>query len=126
MTPDPEETTYTSADEWPTDDDGGQDMTLPSGAKVRIAAPPVMWLAATGKIPANLVAIGKRHEADKKDWTPAEQQTAVEWLVAESFIEPKVSATKKPGYLSLDRISDRDKEAVAMRLRLQDYANAMK
>ena len=126
MTPDPEETTYTSAEEWPTDDDGGQDMTLPSGAKVRIAAPPVMWLAATGKIPANLVAIGKRHEADKKDWTPAEQQTAVEWLVAESFIEPKVSATKKPGYLSLDRISDRDKEAVAMRLRLQDYANAMK
>ena len=72
MSEEPEEPTYTSAEEWPTDDDGGQDMTLPSGAKVRIAAPPVMWLAATGKIPANLVAIGKRHEADKKDWTPAE------------------------------------------------------
>ena len=126
MTPDPEETTYTSAEEWPVDDDGGQDMTLPSGAKVRVAAPPVLWLAATGKIPANLMAIGKKHQADKKDWTPDEQQTALEWLVASSFVEPKVSATKKPGHLSLDRISDRDKEAVAMRLRLQDYANAMK
>jgi hypothetical protein len=125
MTPESEETTYTSAEEWPTDD-GAEDLTLPSGAKVRVAPPPVFWLGVTGRIPAHLQAIAKKHQADGKDWAPAENQQVVEWLISESFIEPKVSLGKKPGCLLIAKLSDRDKEAVVMELRLPAYVGALK
>ena len=120
-----EDAAYTSADEWPADD-GGEDLVLPSGAKVRVAPPPVLWLGMTGQIPAHLVAIARHHEADGKDWTPAENMQAIEWLVAVAFVEPKVSIARKAGYLPISKLSDRDKEAVAMKLRIQNYAAALK
>lgn len=118
---------YTPADEWPTDD-GGEDMALPSGAKVRVAAPPVMLLGMTGELPAHLLAIGKKHQADKKPWTAAETRASLEWLIAESFVKPKASIAKNPpkGVLSIARMSDRDKEYVAMHLHLQTYAGALR
>jgi len=123
----PAELAYTPADEWQTDD-GGQDLVLPSGNTVRIAPPPVLWLGMTGKIPAHLVAIGKHHIADGKPWTPEENEQVLDYLIAESFVEPKATIyTKAPkGVLSIARMSDRDKQAVALTLRLQGVAAAMK
>jgi hypothetical protein len=121
-----EETTYTKAEDWPSDD-GGEDMTLPSGAKVRVAPPPVMLMTMRGKLPAHLMAIGNKHQADGKPWTPAENLQALDWLIAESFVFPKATIFKKPtkDVLSVARMSDRDKEYVAMHLRLQNYAEML-
>src|ERR1039457_3650955 len=77
-----EEPQFTAADDWP-DEDGAQVLTLPSGAVVRVSPPPVVWLALTGRVPANLVAIQKHHIADGKSWTPAELDEALDWLIAE-------------------------------------------
>jgi hypothetical protein len=120
-----EATTYTKAEDWPTDD-GAQDLVLPSGANVRVMAPPVMWMAMTGKIPAFIVAMGKHHQATEEEWTLQENEKILDWLVSESFIEPKVSLTKKAGFLHIARLSNRDKEAVAMTLRLRTYAEAVR
>lgn len=118
---------YTPADQWPTDD-GGQDLTLPSGAHVRVATPPVMLMAMSGDLPAHLLAIGRHHKADKKGWTAAENLQALEWLIVESFVFPKATLAKKApkGVISISHMSDRDKEAVAMTLRLQNYAGMLK
>ena len=116
---------YTTAEQWPTDD-GGEDLVLPSGAKVRVAAPPVLWMSMSGQIPAWLQAIAKRHQADKKSYSSAETKQMLDWLIAESFISERVSVTRKPGYMHISKISDRDKEFIAMHLRLQTYASALK
>ena len=119
-----EEPQFTAADDWP-DEDGAQVLTLPSGAVVRVSPPPVVWLALTGRVPANLVAIQKHHIADGKSWTPAELDEALDWLIAESFEEPKVSVPRKKGYRHIASISRRDKEVVVVALKLQQYIGVL-
>ena len=116
---------YTPADQWPKDD-GGQDLTLPSGAKVRVASPPVLWMAMTGRVPAFLKAIVAHHKADSKDFTPEENDKMLDWLICESVIsDPKVTLTKKADCLHISKMSVRDKEVIALTLRLQTYAGAL-
>ena len=126
MSEDEVEVGYTAAEDWPDEDDDGEDMVLPSGAKVRVAPPPIVWLGMTGQLPAHIMAIAKHHNADKQDWSDTETRQAVEWLIAASFVSPRVSLGRKAGCLPLARISDRDKEAVVMKLRIADYTAALK
>ena len=117
---------YTSIEDWPAQDDGGLDLDLPSGAHVRLAPPPIVWLGVTGRLPARLLAIVKARTAKSQDLSDDEMRELLEWLIAASFVHPKVSTTKKPDCLHISRLTDRDKEAVAMALELQDYAKALK
>ena len=119
------EVPYTSAEDWPTDD-GGQDLVLPSGAKVRVAIPPIFWLAMTGRIPPHIMAIAKHHQADKSEWSTEESATALYWLICLSFVDPKLSLTRKAGCLHIAKLSDADKGTVAATLKLQTYAASIR
>jgi hypothetical protein len=120
---------YTDPAEWPAETDGGRDMELPSGAFVRVAQPPIVYLGMSGKIPARFTAMAKHHEAAgdaATDWEPAEVQEIVDWLICEAFVRPKCSTSPQPGELDYAQLSDRDKNAVLMACNLVMLAEALK
>jgi hypothetical protein len=116
---------YTPVDQWPSGS-GEETHTLPSGAVVKLAQPPVILYAMTGRIPAHIRAIAKHHAADGGEWTPEESQVAIDWLVACSFVEPKVSVTAKEGCLPIAKLSDQDKQAVMVALNLVMMVGAIR
>jgi hypothetical protein len=117
---------YTPADQWDAaGSDGGRDLVLPSGRKVRVAEPPVILYAMTGRIPAHIRAAAKHHAADGGEWTAKESQAAIDWLVASSFVEPKVSVSAKDGHVPIAKLSDADKQAVMIALNLVTLVGAL-
>jgi hypothetical protein len=50
----------------------------------------------------------------------------LDWLICESFVEPKVSLGRKAGCMPIAKLSKRDKEVVALTLGLQGYAGTLK
>ena len=118
------EESFTSAEDWPTDDET-QSLTLPSGAHVKVGPPAVAWLALTGRVPAHLVAIQKHHIADGKTWSPDELDKALDWLICESCISPKVTLGRKAGCRAIATISARDKETVVLALKLHQFIGVL-
>lgn len=115
----------TAAAEWPKEVPG-QLVTLPSGAVARVAKPPFLYLVATDRVPARIRAILKGfnpkdvlrlNDALKRE----DMNYILDYFVAESFLEPKVSMQPAKGCLHVKRIDDRDKEAIIelLDLRLQ-------
>lgn len=119
----PDEPQITPAEDWPDPADLVKILTLPSGNVAKVSPPAFALCMMREGLPPHLRAIAKKHVANGKDWTGAEQEQLLNWLLTLTFVEPKVVlATKaKAGELSISRISDRDKEAVAVAMDLGRY-----
>ncbi len=117
---------YTSADEWQARGDGGSDLTLPSGAKVRVCQPKVALLQMTGRVPAYLLAIIRKHAADNKPWTVKESTWLVDWLITQSVTSVTITMTRKPGAVFIGDVSDADKNALIATLGLQVLAGMLR
>jgi len=72
----------------------------------------VLWLVATGRIPPQIVAAKKHHEDDKVDFSPAEKDVMLDWLICEAAVEPAISMGKRKDAVHVGRLSAADKEAV--------------
>jgi hypothetical protein len=114
-----EELVPTPADQW--EEDVDKVITLPSGNVAKLREPAFQMHVLLNTFPPHLRAITEKHIADKKEWGQAENQQLLDWLICESFVEPRVSLAKKTGCLHISRISDRDKGAVVFALNLQRY-----
>ena len=106
------EPAVTSAEDWSDAGEEGTVLTLPSGNVWRLKRPPVLWLVATGRIPPQIVAAMKHHEADKVDFSTAEKDLMLDWLICEAAVEPAISMGKRKDAVHVGRLSAADKEAV--------------
>jgi len=111
--------TPTSAAEWPTNGkvSRGVVVELPSGAAARLSAPPLQYLLATGRVPpkiwSRLHADGVAVLTDPlRTLDPDEIRLFLDWMIAECFIEPKVSMARKAGTLYIGDLSEDDKNFV--------------
>jgi len=110
--------TPTSAADWPaTGVPEGTVVTLPSGAVARLREPPLQYLLATGRVPPKLWAkmqeVGVVLLLDPlKHMGKAEIVLFLDWMIAESFIEPAVSTTRRAGAVYIGDVSEGDKNAV--------------
>lgn len=118
----------TPASAWPSKSEAqaGVLVTLPSGAVARIAAPPLQYLYVTGRVPAKVLALlrkeGLEALADPMNKLSNEQRHLfMDWMIAESFIEPQVSMARKAGTVYIGDLIDQDKAAVmdALGLRIE-------
>jgi hypothetical protein len=115
--------TPTPADEWPKALPG-LILELPSGAVARVSAPPSMYLTATGRIPPRLrQALNGLSSEQMGHLTdvlePEMLELLMDWMVAESFLEPKVSLLPREGYLCVADIDVRDRDYIARSLELK-------
>lgn len=112
----------TKASEYPVIRD--QDIEMPSGAKVRVRKPSVWALLRTGQVPEavrELLTQSDLAQAGEADpLTETETMTILNFLVAASFVEPKVSTARKKGCVYIDDIPDDDRFAVVKALGLKE------
>ncbi len=118
-TPEAAPLTPTSAGEWPSAEKGagGNAVELPSGAVARLRYPPLQYLLATGRVPPKLWSRlhkdGTAVLVDPLRTLEAEEiKLFVDWMIAESFVEPRVSMTRKAGGLYIGDLSEDDKSFV--------------
>jgi hypothetical protein len=116
----------TSAEAWPSKSKAlaGTLATLPSGAVARICDPPLQYLYVTGRVPPKIGSLlrkgGLEILADPMNKMDDEQRRLfMDWMIAESFIEPKVSMTRKAGTIYIGDLIDQDKAAVIDALSLR-------
>lgn len=113
----------TSAAAWPKKAKAGILVTLPSGAVARIAAPPIPYLYLTGQTPPKIASFLRKEGlgvlSDPMDKMSDEQRRLfMDWMIAASFVEPKVSMTRKADALYIGDVIEHDKAAVMSRLNL--------
>jgi hypothetical protein len=118
-----ERLTPTSIAQWPKKFPG-LELKLPSGAVARVSPPPSMYLAATGRVPPKLrKVLGKFTNEEMGRLTellePELLELLMDWLVAESFLDPKVSLLPREGYLCIADIDVHDRDFVARSLQLK-------
>lgn len=126
-TPEPEEAPEpqpTSAADWPSKEaPRGALVTLPSGAVARIAPPPLTYLYSIGAEPPKMTALLKAEGRDALSdplgkMSPQLRRVFMDWMIAESFVEPQVAMTRKAGCLYVGDLSDADKAFVMDALKL--------
>ncbi len=114
----------TSAANWPTKKiTSGTVVELPSGGIATLKRPPLQYLLATGRVPTKLWA---RLQKDGPgifmnpfaNLQKEEIKLLIDWMIAESFVEPIVAMTRKSGEIFIDDLSDDDKAFVMGELRL--------
>ena len=118
--------TPTSAADWPANGKvkPGVVVELPSGAVARIARPPLTYrfMSGIGIPPKIAAAIAKKGAALFEDPLNAmsadERRVLVDWMVALSFVEPRVSMTRKEGAVFIGDLTDLDKDEVVNLLHL--------
>ncbi len=108
----------TSAADWPLNKvPEGTVVTLPSGAVARLREPPLRYLLATGRIPPKLWSRLRKDGTavlvdPLQNLTPEEVRDLINWMIAESFVEPQVSMTRKAGTVYIGDLDERDKDEV--------------
>ena len=129
----PEETaeltvSATPASAWPSKAKAlaGKLVTLPSGAVARLSSPPLQYLYITGRMPPKIVSLlskeGLQALSDPmKNLSDEQRRLFMDWMIAESFIEPVVSMARKAGTVYIGDLIDQDKAAVmdALSLRIE-------
>jgi hypothetical protein len=94
------------------------ELTLPSGARVKLHEPNKYVMLRTGQFPKD-VAAAIRNAAEQGIRPEFDiQQKCLETLLCAAFIEPKVAMTPKKGHLCVKDLRDRDREFVAAALQL--------
>lgn len=120
-TPDaaPAALTATPAAEWPSKDKmlAGVVVEMPSGGVARLRNPPLQYLLATGRVPPKLWSrLHKEGTAVLIDplrmLETDEVKVFIDWMIAESFVEPKVSMARKAGTVFIGDIVEEDKQYV--------------
>ena len=106
------EPAVTSADEWQDASEQATVLALPSGNVVKLRRPPVLWLVATGRIPPQIVAAMKHHKANSGDFSTAEKDLMLDWLICEAAVEPKMTLGKRKDAVNIGRLSATDKESI--------------
>ena len=107
----------TPADEYPIVRD--ELVELPSGAAALVRQPSLFMLLRRGLVPPEVRAIIEKLQAgDEAD--EAEMLTLLDFLVAASYVSPKVAFKRRKGALCIDDIPDDDRLAVVSRLGLRE------
>jgi hypothetical protein len=101
----------TSAGDW-RDAEQPLVIALPSGNVAKMRQPPVLYLSLTGRIPAPIIAALKAHQADKEEFTLAEKDLLLDWLICEASVEPPISLHKTAGAVPIGKLSPADKNAI--------------
>lgn len=114
--PETTEITPTSAADWPTKAPGIV-VQLPSGGVARLRRPPIQLYIATGRVPSRLWKKVQKEGGEVfadplNSFTSDELAIFVDWMVAASFVEPKVSMTRKDGEKYIGDLDELDKERV--------------
>lgn len=109
-------TQLTTAAEYPVAKD--IELTLPSGARVKLHEPNKYVMLRTGQFPKDVEAAIRNaaEQGIRPDFDI--QQKTVEILLCAAFVEPKVTMTPKKGCLHVKDLRDRDREFVALVLQL--------
>ena len=102
------ELTPTPAAEWPKN--VAQTVTLPSGGVAKVKRPDAFALIRAGKVPKKIAALMLGNGAHVT--TEAEAVTLIEYLIAASFVDPRVALTRTAGAVCIRDIGDDDKAFV--------------
>jgi hypothetical protein len=114
----PEKFTPTPADEYPVVKT--LELEMPSGARVRVRKPSVFYLVEHGLVPAQVrKIIGRGSAKNAKPLTEEEVMVVLNFLVAASYVSPKVSTSRKAGSIYVHDIPDEDRQAVIAALDLE-------
>jgi len=92
-------------------------VTLPSGNSALLRKPPLFLLLKTGRMPESVRAVLEKN-LHLEIPTTDEMLLATEWLVSESFVEPRVTLQPQDGAVCIDDLDDDDKQAVIERFGL--------
>jgi len=107
----------TPADEYPIVRE--EVIDLPSGAVARVRQPSMFMLLRRGLVPPEVrTVIDKLQSGSEAD--ESEMFTILDFLVAASYVSPKVSFKRRKGALCVDDIPDDDRLAVIARLGLRE------
>ena len=103
-----EEFVPTKAEDYPTDK--VQELTLPSGAKVRVKRPSKYVMLRTGSFPKDVeqaIRAAANSDADPDFDT---RLAAMDYVLCAAFIEPKMHITPKKGHVCVRDLPDPDRE----------------
>lgn len=86
-----------------------ESVVLPSGNIAKLSRPNMYVLIKTGRVPSEMMGLLEGDE----DMSFLDRQSAIEWQVAQAFVEPEVVlGEREEGKLHIDDIEDRDKSFV--------------
>jgi hypothetical protein len=96
------------------------DLEMPSGARVRVRRPSFFNLMEHGLVPAKVMKLVARRDMGKVELSDAEMYAILDFLVAASYVSPKVSTARKADHIYIHDIPDEDRMTVISALGLRE------
>jgi hypothetical protein len=109
----------TKAEDYPVDRD--MEVTLPSGAKVVLHRPNKYALMKAGRFPKDVEAAVRQAAEEGVAPDFEVRMKALDYLLCETFVDPKLHITPKKGYVSVHALPDPDREFVIFLLGLSVF-----